>query len=110
MQITLEKYTNDIGGPYPCLNVSVESVDINDIEGIYQLQYSDSHKSLICKTAIFRQTKVSDFSTNSNKYRIKFKGNDDRNNFCYVLSGPLNDDLKALYTIVNVDKDVVEYV
>ena len=108
MQVTLEKYTNDTFGSYPCLVIDKESVDINDIECIYQFRYSDSDKSLIFKNDTFRETKISDFSTDSNKYRIKFKGKDDRNRFCYVLDGQLTDSLKPLYTVVDVDKDVVE--
>ena len=44
MQVTLEKYTNDTFDSYPCLVIDKESVDINDIECIYQFRYSDSDK------------------------------------------------------------------
>ena len=103
------KYTNDYGGPNPCLNFHIESINIDDIKAIYQFLYSDSRKSLICKTSVFKTTKLSDFSTESNKYLIEFKGEDERNRFNYVLCDEINPELKALYKIIDVDKEVVFY-
>ena len=108
MKILATKYSNNYGGPAPCLNASVEAIDTNDIDCIYQFSYSDSNKSLIFKTALFRKTKLSDFSVESNKYLIALKDSD--NKYTYVLRDELIDDLKQFYKVIDVDKEVIEYV
>ena len=109
MKILVTKYSNNYGGPAPCLNASIEAVDTNDIDCIYQFSYSDSDKSLIFKTALFRKTKLSDFSVESNKYLVALKGFDN-NKYTYVLRDELTDNLKQFYKVIDVDKEVIEYV